>query len=164
MTASRATPLLRRRGVRQLIKFCLVGVTSTFIDKRTLWFLLNDGLPRAPWWVSATISFCLAVTNGFVWNRRWTFRTRTAATRSMRAQYWMFFMTNVIGLVLNLGLTNLVLVLFAGQLPYIGGNQHASDVLVASLSVVPLVVLWNFAASKYWTFRVVPDASAAAAQ
>jgi putative flippase GtrA len=164
MTAPRATTLLQRRGVRQLVKFCLVGATSTFIDKRTLWFLLNDGLPRAPWWISATISFCLAVTNGFIWNSRWTFRSRNAATRSTRAQYGMFFTTNVIGLLLNLGLTNLILVLFADRLPYIGGNAHASDVLVASLSAVPIVVLWNFAASKYWTFRVASsDTSSAAA-
>jgi putative flippase GtrA len=163
MTAPLATALLQRRGVRQLVKFCLVGATSTFIDKRTLWFLLNDGLPRAPWWISATISFCLAVTNGFIWNSRWTFRSRKASARSRRAQYGMFFTTNVIGLLLNLGLTNLILVLFAGQLPYIGGNAHASDVLVASLSAVPIVVLWNFAASKYWTFRVAPDTGGAPA-
>jgi putative flippase GtrA len=160
----RATALLQRRGVRQLIKFCLVGVTSTFIDKRTLWFLLNDGMPRSPWWISATISFCLAVTNGFIWNSRWTFRSRDAAARSTGAQYGMFFGTNVIGLLLNLGLTNLILVLFADQLPYIGGNAHASDVLVASLLSVPIVVLWNFAASKYWTFRPAPDTGAVATQ
>lgn len=148
-----ATTLLQRRGVRQLVKFCLVGATSTFIDKRTLWYLLNDGLPRSPWWISATISFCLAVTNGFIWNQRWTFRSRDTS-RSTRAQYGMFFTTNVVGLLLNLGLTNLILVLFAGRLPYVGGTPYASDVLVASLSAVPIVVLWNFAASKYWTFRV----------
>jgi putative flippase GtrA len=163
MTAPRATPLLQRRGVRQLVKFCLVGATSTFIDKRTLWFLLNDGMPRSPWWISATISFCLAVTNGFIWNSRWTFRS-PAAARSTGAQYGMFFGTNVIGLVLNLGLTNLILVLFADHLPYIGGNAHASDVLVASLLAVPVVVLWNFAASKYWTFRAAPDTGAVATQ
>ncbi|HEV7732813.1 MAG TPA: GtrA family protein [Candidatus Binatia bacterium] len=163
MTSPRATKLLQRRGVQQLIKFCLVGATSTFIDKRTLWFLLNDGLPRAPWWVSATISFCLAVTNGFIWNSRWTFQSRNTS-RSTRKQYGMFFTTNVVGLLLNLGLTNLILVMFADHLPYIGGNPHASDVLVASLSAVPIVVLWNFAASKYWTFRIPADGGAPATQ
>ena len=147
----RDTALLRRTGTRQLIKFCLVGASSTAIDKGTLWFLVYRVIPRTPWWVSATISFCLAVTNGFIWNRRWTFRAREHG--NLRAQYWMFVTTNVVGLVLNLLLTKLFLIYFTGQLRHLGGNPKATKVLIASLSAVPFVMLWNFAASKYWTFR-----------
>lgn len=152
MTLAAVRRLPQRRGVRQFVKFCLVGATSLFIDKRTLWFLLNEGLPRSPWWISATLSFTLAVTNGFVWNRTWTFRADTHAHRR-RTQYGMFFATNLVGLALNLALTQLILTLFADHLPYIGGTPHASDVLLASILSVPIVVAWNFAASKYWTFR-----------
>src|SRR5262249_2449646 len=127
-------------------------------DKGTLWLMLNQIAPRTPWWISATISFCLAVTNGFVWNRRWTFRARGQA--SLRAQYSMFFVTNVVGLALNLALTKPFLIVFTGQLRHIGGNPKATKVLIASLSAVPFVTLWNFAASKYWTFR--PKATPAA--
>ena len=67
-----ASALLRRTGTRQLVKFCFVGASSTLIDKGTLWLLLSV-TPRTPWWISASMSFCLAVTNGFVWSRRWTF-------------------------------------------------------------------------------------------
>ncbi len=153
MSQSRTTRLLQRNGLRELVKFCLVGASSMVIDKGSLWLLLNDLLPRAPWWISATISFGLAVTNGFVWNRRWTFRARGHA-RSAQRQYGMFFASNLVGLLLNLGLTKLILVLFEGRLPDLGGDTpHASDVFVASVSAVPIVVIWNFAASKYWTFR-----------
>ncbi len=55
--------------------------------------------------------------------------------------------------MLNLGLTKLFLILFTGQLRHIGGNPKAIKVLIASLAAVPCVTLWNFAASKYWTFR-----------
>ncbi len=142
--------LLRRTGTRQLVKFCFVGASSTLIDKGTLWVLLSV-MPRTPWWISASMSFCLAVTNGFVWNRRWTFRARRYG--SLRAQYAMFVATNLVGLMLNLGLTKLFLIFFTGQLRHIGGNPKAIKVLIASLAAVPCVTLWNFAASKYWIFR-----------
>lgn len=148
--AVQATPLLRRTGTRQLVKFCLVGATSTVIDKGTLWLMIYR-LTRTPWWISATVSFCLAVTNSFVWNRHWTFRARGHA--SLRAQYTMFLITNLVGLLLNLALTKVFLIAFTGQLRHIGGNPKATKVLIASLSAVPCVMLWNFAASKYWTFR-----------
>jgi putative flippase GtrA len=149
--AGQAMALLRRRGTRQLVKFCLVGASSTLIDKGTLWLLLYRIAPRTPWWISATVSFCLAVTNSFVWNRRWTFRARGHA--SLSSQYSMFFFTNLVGLALNLGLTKLFLIAFTGQLRHIGGNPKVIKVLIASLSAVPFVMLWNFAVSKYWTFR-----------
>src|SRR5262249_27506293 len=115
-----ARSLLRRRGTRQLVKFCFVGASSTVIDKGVLWLLLSM-MRRTPWWISASVSFCLAVTNGFVWNRRWTFRAHEHGT--VRAQYSRFVATNLIGLVLNLALTKLFLILFTGQLRYIGGKS-----------------------------------------
>jgi len=158
--AVQATTLLRRRGMRQLVKFCVVGASSTVIDKGTLWLLLYRLAPRTPWWISATLSFSLAVTNGFVWNRRWTFRAQDHGT--VRAQYSMFLSTNLVGLALNLVFTKLFLILFTGQLRHIGGNPKAVKVLIASLAAVPFVTLWNFAASKYWTFRPRTPAGARA--
>ena len=151
MNIARATALLRRNGTHQLVKFCVVGASSTMIDKGTLWLLIYRVMPRTPWWISATITFCLSVTNGFVWNQRWTFRARGGA--SARAQYARFVSTNLVGLILNLGLTKLFLILFTGQLRHIGGNPRATLVILASLAAIPCVTLWNFAASKYWTFR-----------
>lgn len=141
---------MRRGGVRQLIKFCIVGLSSTIVDKGSLWLLLTYIIPQAPWWVSATISFCLGVTNGFTWNRLWTFRARHHA--SMHSQYSKFVLTNVVGLFLNLGLTKIFLVMLTGQVVH---EQNPAPLLVitASLCAVPIVVIWNFAAAKYWTFR-----------
>jgi len=150
MISTQATPLHQRRVVRQLVKFSVVGASSTVIDKGILWLLLWL-LPQVPWWVSASVSFSLAVTNSFVWNRTWTFRAR--GMRSVRAQYSMFLATNVVGLFLNLAITKVFLIAFTGEIRHLAGNPRASRVLVASLAAVPCVVFWNFVASKYWTFR-----------
>jgi len=158
MIITDASSLLRRRGTRQLVKFCFVGATSTVIDKGTLWLLLSI-MPRTPWWISASISFGLAVTNGFVWNRVWTFRARQYG--SVQAQYSRFVASNLVGLALNLGLTKVFLIFFTGQLRHIGGNPRTIKILIASLAAVPCVTLWNFVASKYWTFRPMAAVPAA---
>ena len=147
---------MRRGGIRQLIKFCIVGFSSTIVDKGSLWLLLKYALPQAPWWLSATISFCLGVTNGFTWNRLWTFRARGHA--SVHSQYSKFVLTNIVGLFLNLALTKVFLVLITGQVTH-DQNPAPVVVIIASLCAVPIVVIWNFAAAKYWTFRA-PDAIA----
>lgn len=155
MTPSRASAILQRRGVRQLVKFSLVGATSTLLDKGTLYLLVDRIAPNVPWWISASMSFWLGVTNSFLWNRHWTFRARDHA--SALAQFWRFLATNVIGLLLNLVMTKALLVLVTGQLRHVGENPAPTDVLLASLLAVPCVTLWNFIASKYWAFAAPPD-------
>jgi putative flippase GtrA len=155
-SAPAPTPLRDRSGLKQLIKFCIVGASSTIIDKGSLWLLLNKLLPQMPWWVCSTISFCLAVSNGFFWNRRWTFRALGEGHSSAHQQYAKFVFTNAIGLILNLSITKLFLVLMTGQLLH-QKNPSPNQVMLASLCAVPIVVFWNFAAAKYWTFRGTPD-------
>lgn len=141
--------------MRQLIKFCLVGLSSTIIDKGIQRILLLS-FPLWPWWVSQTIAFCFGVTNGFFWNRRWTFRAQN--TSSSRLQYPKFFATNIIGLGLNLCFTKLFLIVMTGETVHTVNNnvsavQYANTIQIASLCAIPIVVVWNFSASRFWTFR-----------
>lgn len=144
------TALLQRRSVRQLIKFSLVGVSSTAVDKGSLWLLLQGVLPGVPWAIGATLSYSLGVINGFLWNRHWTFRAREHG--SVGEQFFRFLSTNVVGLLLNLGATRAVLSIVIGASPA-GAAPMPRQVVVASLGAIPLVTLWNFSASKYWAFR-----------
>jgi len=152
---SAKTPLHQRSGVRQLVKFCIVGLSSTIVDKGTLWLLtkplqLLTRLHWMPWWSWIVLTFCLGVTNGFIWNRRWTFRAQGHG--SAQAQYTKFFATNAVGLLLNLIITKLFLVFFTGQLAA-AQNPDPNALLIANISAIPFVVIWNFSAAKYWTFR-----------
>jgi putative flippase GtrA len=156
---SPAGALLRRSGVRQLIKFCIVGASSTVVDKGLLWALTKPGqvLTRwawMPWWSWIVFTFCLGVTNGFIWNRRWTFRAQGHG--SAQTQYTKFFATNAVGLLLNLLLTKLFLMMFTGQFAH-PQNPDPNALLIANISAIPFVVIWNFAAAKYWTFRPPPE-------
>ncbi len=135
--------------MRQLIKFCLVGASSTIIDKGIQRILLLS-FPLWPWWFCQSISFCFGVTNGFFWNRRWTFRASDLGTP--RQQYPKFVATNTVGLLLNLAFTKLFLILITGKVVFVT-NPPANTVLIASLMAIPVVVIWNFSASRLWTFK-----------
>ena len=135
--------------MRQLIKFCIVGASSTVIDKGIYW-VLQTLFPLVPWWAVQSVSFCFGVSNGFVWNRRWTFAGQNHA--STRTQYSKFFATNVVGLGLNLLITKAFLWVFTGQLVH-AVNPSKTTVILASLCALPIVVVWNFGASRLWTFR-----------
>jgi putative flippase GtrA len=143
--------------MRQLIKFCLVGATSTIIDVCVLGGLLSvfKGLP---WWIAKSISFIFGVTNGFIWNRRWTFRDQVHG--AARQQYIKFVFTNVVGFFLNLMITKGFLIFFTGQFSH-NHNPDVRTVQIASLCAVPIVVIWNFSAARLLTFRA-PKASASA--
>lgn len=145
------SPLQRLGGV-QFLKFCTVGVSSTIIDKGTAWLLMKFVLPRAPWWISLTISFALGVSNGFFWNRRWTFQARGEGHAPAREQYLKFIFSNVIGWMLNITFTKLFLFLVTGKL-FHEINPPPLHVIIASLCAAPIVVFWNFFANKHWTFK-----------
>jgi len=142
--------LFHHPGLRQFIKFCIVGASSTILDQGILWLLLTY-LPFFPWWLSKAISFCIAVSNGFYWNRHWTFRARDFG--KAHTQYSIFLFSNTIGLGLNLVVMKIILVILTGKLLHGDHNPDKIKVIIASVLAIPFVVGWNFMAAKHWTFR-----------
>ena len=143
--------LFARKGFRQFLKFCIVGATSFTIDFGGAWLLhYSVGLPVK---LANTISFSLAVTNGFIWNRLWTFRA--VGHRPQHHQYAMFFGVNLVGYMLNLGIV-------MGVIRQATGSWQDQEVprpvfTAAKLAAVVVVVFWNFFANKKWTFSNPDD-------
>jgi putative flippase GtrA len=99
-----------------------------------------------------TVSFALAVTNGFYWNSRWTFRRPEREGRSGR--YARFVATNLIGLALNQTILNLVAhVVPVSITSLLAGHLHDPAGFVGKVCATGVVLFWNFLASKYWTFK-----------
>ena len=165
MISGNVASFVSRPGPRQFVKFCIVGATSTVIDFGLLNLLhYHFGLPLA---LAATCSFLVAVSNGFYWNRRWTFR---AGDGDARKQYPKFVATNTIGWLLNITIMTLALVtasylglttvnqppLETVSLIALGkGKEVFSPLAVntAKACATVCVTAWNFTAAKLWTFR-----------
>jgi len=152
------------RGIRQLVKFCIVGVSSLTIDLLVFNLLLDHVAPI--WALSA--AFVAGVSNSFFWNSRWTF---AGNERNLKRQLPIFFGTNLVGFLLNTAITTGMLVL-AAHLHLMETNHPPLKTLelvffrsatgqqftrlslnAAKLCAAVVVVAWNFTASKFITFR-----------
>lgn len=167
-----AFAMLANPSVRQFVKFCIVGGTSTVIDVGLSWYLrfhapwnggllsdtfghfllirfpaLFESLSKTPadasFPVFKVISSTLATFNAFLFNRRWTFRIRGNKHRSIQLQ--KFFVVAFIGVGLNAILTT-------GLNRIIPGTPKESLAAATAIATI-LVAFWNFLGQKYWTFR-----------
>jgi putative flippase GtrA len=149
--------LLARPGIQQLLKFCIIGASSFVIDTGLLAFLhYKIGLSVA---VANTISFIVAVTNGFIWNSRWTFKERAGDAKK---QYPKFLATNIIGWILNLTIMTVAIVVAMQSgvmiVSIIASGQGKSEfkpiVLFGAKVIATIFVMaWNFTAAKFFTFK-----------
>lgn len=135
-----------RRHARRFVKYCIVGASSTLILMTVVEAVVRAahseslGVVR----LGNAMGFLLAVTNGYYWNRRWTFRQTGAGSPG---QYAQFLIVNLIGLSLNQALVTL----FYGRMRLFHGLPK--PYLFATLAAVVCVTLWNFSANSLWTFR-----------
>lgn len=129
----------------QLFQFAVVGGWGYVINLLVFAALAEGaGLHHA---LAAVGAFLVAVTNNFVLNRLWTFRSQGARAHHAGFQAARFFTVSVIGLSVNLiVLTLLVDVASMPEVP-------AQAIAVAVATPV------NFIGNKLWTFRRVPDLS-----
>ncbi len=132
-----------RRGVRQsrswlqLARFGLVGASGYVVNLAT--FAGAVSLLHLGHRAGATLAFCVAVTNNFILNRRWTFAARGGDRRRQATRF------------------------LAVSLVAFGGNLVALEILVSGLETpeLPAQALsdvagmpLNFIGNKLWTFDV----------
>ncbi|MGB8352149.1 MAG: GtrA family protein [Gaiella sp.] len=128
--------LRSRANWEQLVKFCVVGAIGYVVNLVVYVLLLKGaGFHYMP---AAIGSFLVAVTNNYIWNRRWTFRGQ----RGHVVFQWLRFL---VVSTLALGANLLVL--------YVLVEAGLSDAIVAQALAIMLVTPVNFVGNKLWSFR-----------
>ena len=119
----------------QFIKFGIVGVSNTLITFAVYTLLLKV---FGVWYLAASaIGFIVGATNGFLLNRRWTFREHVGdAFTPVR---WAI--VQACGLGLNIGLL------------YLWVEKVGVDKLVGQALSIVVVTTLTFLANRAWTFR-----------
>lgn len=128
----------------RFLRFCVVGASSVAVDFGTL-ALLTGGAGWPPL-AANPISFTLGVTNGFYWNRRWTFSEPGRATVPAH-RYGRFVLVNLVGAGLDQGFLALALALA----PSIGLDDEPAK-WAGKLAGIPASVAWNYIVNSRWTF------------
>ena len=118
------------------LKYAFVGCLGTAIDLGSLYVFI-DRL-HIHLLVATALSFMLAVINNFTLNKYWTFQNKSS---NVRKQFIKFLIVSTIGLML----TEMCMAFFV----YALNIWYMASKLITS----GLVLMWNFLANKYWTFK-----------
>jgi putative flippase GtrA len=119
---------------KQLAKFSVVGATGAVINIVIFRTLVRNGVHYL---AAGTISFLVAVTSNYTWNRLWTFRHQRG---HLGVQGMRFFVVSLVSLGANLVLLQLLITL---------GTTKVMGQAIAIVLVTPL----NFVGNKLWSFR-----------
>ena len=136
---------VERPGLRQFIKFCVVGAINTGVDwavfflaKTSLTSTFGQSKLQTLKQIAKAISFVVSATSNYIMNRKWTFRSTNP--RVMR-EFLQFLVVATGGLVIN----SIVFYLATAKL----GWMDIFGLILATAAAT----LWNFFLNKKWTFR-----------
>ena len=119
----------------QFIKFGIVGVSNTLLTLVVYTVLLKG---FGVWYLAASaIGFIVGATNGFLLNRRWTFRDHVGD--ALTPVRWAIVQGA------GLGLNEAML--------YVLVHDAKLDKLLAQVCATALVTVTTFFANRAWTFR-----------
>ncbi len=141
MSETAFSRLTQRRGVRQFVKFGIVGA-SGFVVNLVIFTLLQRVVPNhaatGPYMAIYSIAFLSGGVSNYFLNRAWTFRS----TGHLGREGLSFMTVSVLALIAGLGVSEAVAPWF--------GHGHKTWFI----STVAGIVV-NFFVNKYWTFRSV---------
>jgi putative flippase GtrA len=139
--------LAQKRGVRQFLKFGVVGA-SGFVVNLVIFTLLQRVVPNhaatAEYNAIYSVAFLSGGVSNYFLNRAWTFRSTGHVGREGLSFMAVSVMALIVGLIVSAAIAPLP-VPFTGRL---FGHGH----LTWLVSTVAAIVV-NFFVNKYWTFR-----------
>ena len=127
--------LRRPRTWLQLARFATVGASGYVVNLAT--FALVVTTTGAHYRVAATAAFLVAVTNNFLWNRRWTFRV---ADGRRAGQAVRFGVVSVAAFLFNLAVLSALV-----------GGLGVSELPAQAIAIIAATPL-SFVGNKLWTF------------
>ncbi len=133
---------LNAPAIVQFVKFGIVGVSNTLLSFAVYTLLLKA---FGVWYVAASgIGFTVGAVNGFLLNRRWTFRGHVGD--ALTPVRW--FVVQGCGLGLNLSLV------------YLFVDGFGMDKLIGQVPATAVVTVVTFLVNRAWTFKMHPRSSA----
>jgi putative flippase GtrA len=162
-------PGMSRRELERFLKFSVVGTIGAVVDFGTFNLLnalgwlspielaLPLGITLTGVGIASMISFGLAVTSNFIWNRYWTYPD--SRSKPLLAQYFTFLGINIAGLAIRVplleGLRGPISRLLAEQFGLqVKKADFLGDNLALAIAVV-VVLFWNFFVNRYITYSDV---------
>jgi len=123
------------KSLIQFIKFGIVGVSNTLLSALTIWILLK--VLHCSDYISNIVGYIVGLVNSFIWNRKWTFDSKTKVTDTL----FKFILT--FGVSYLFQLVNLYILL----------HYTSIDSYVSQLLSIVVYTGINFVLNKIYTFK-----------
>jgi len=147
----------KKTGI-QFVKFAIIGILNTGIDWIVFYLLNMLVFFDIHEWFAKSISFVIAAINSFIWNSLWTFKeefqtgmSHAKSTEEKTAKgsenYSKLLLVSLIGW----GLNTLVFYVFRYQILVSVDDKYGK--LLSLVFASGLVIIWNFLANKFWTYK-----------
>lgn len=140
------------REVKRFAKFAIVGAAGSVTDFTVLNVLVQL-FGFKPVWANI-FSFAAAVIQNFVLNRWWTFPE--SKQRQAGRQLLQFALVSIVGLGINTLILATVDHLLINFWTHLVGHEHLGFTIsynFAKLVAIGVVLFWNFAGNRLWTYR-----------
>lgn len=141
---------------KSFAKFVMVGFFNTGVDFAVFNLLMHiTGVVQGPTVSSfKTVSFVAAVTNSYFWNKYWAFEAGATKTEKGK-EFVKFFVVNVIGALLNVGITSAIVLTTTPQfdLSQVVWNN------VAAIVATAIALIWNFIGFRLIVFKKAESVS-----
>jgi len=139
----------KNEAMRQFAKFVIVGIVNTGLDFLVLNAeMLITGITQGPGMLAQNaISFSVATTNSYYFNKKWAFRDNSK--RNQGHKFSQFLIISLAGLVIN---SSTVFLITSSVSPLFG----ISPILWANLAKVVATgfsLIWNFIGYKFFVFK-----------
>ena len=122
--------------LKKFVRFSAVGGLNTLITIGIFYLLFN--ILHIKYLIASVIGYCIGILNSYIWNKLWTFESKSTAIGS---EFSKFVALNLTGLALN-ALIMSVLVEILNIIPFL-----------AQVITIGIIFILNFFGSSYWVFK-----------
>ncbi len=141
-----------RKEAKRFAKFMFVGAMGAVVDFGVLNLLAH--VFDVPVTIAGVISFSLAVTSNFIWNRYWTYPE--SRNFPLVPQYAQFFVINATALLVRVPILALVPGPMMKFFESLGSAPNTAEVLGNNFALavaVGIAMFWNFFVNRFITYR-----------
>lgn len=138
----------RLRKFAQFGRFAMVGLLNTVIDLGVLnALMLLTGIASGIYFtVFKSISFLVAMTNSYIWNKRWTFKNLKPISLK---EYLRFSLVSMVGMIINVTTASLVV----NVITPLQGIEPKLWANIGALLAVGVTLIWNFFGYRNIVFK-----------
>ena len=134
--------------VWQIAKFALVGALNSFVDLGVLNLLMfvSGAVVGVSYPLFKGISFIVASTNSYFWNKFWTFDSER---KIQKKEFSQFFLVSIVGFLINVGVASLIVNIVGPQF----GLSSKIWANIGAVGATFIGMTWNFLGYKFIVFK-----------